>query len=249
LNKHFLFYRQVCVSAFIPALVLGMLSAAPMQKAHATGNVSDTPTAYSATEEEQDNIKVYQEAMPSVVSISNGRSQGAGVILTPDGLVVTNKHVIEGSSTVNLKTANETSYKAQVVSYGSGNEDLAFLKIMSNQSFPYMRLGDSSTVRVGQRVLAIGSPFGLDGTLTTGIVSRIDRERNLLQSDAAINPGNSGGPLLNLRGELIGINRSIINPVGASSAGISFAVPVNVIRQEVANQGLGASTVARDFER
>jgi S1-C subfamily serine protease len=230
--------RKLWLLSPIPALAINLLLLAPPQTAaqEFTPLPGERLVSTTASGEEDENVLVYQKNAPAVVSINSGRNQGAGAIITSDGLVVTNRHVIQGASVVSLKTANGQSYKAQLISYEGFNKDLAFLRIVSrNAAFPYIRMGDSSQVRVGQRVLAIGSPFGLDGTLTTGIISRIDRERNMIQTDAAINPGNSGGPLLNTHGDLIGINRSIINPVGASSAGISFAVPVNTVKQEVAS--------------
>src|SRR5262249_3119479 len=109
--------------------------------------------------------------------------------------------------------------------------DMALVKIVNHDSpCAVMALGNSDKVEVGQQVLAIGNPFGLEGTLTKGIVSRIDRPKNRIQTDAAINPGNSGGPLLNAQGELIGMNQAIVNPDGRSSAGIGFAIPVNLIK-------------------
>jgi serine protease Do len=218
------------------------------------GSVSDAnpslppalPTRWEGTPEETQNIAVYEQNIQSVVNINSGKNQGAGVILTASGLVVTSTHVIEGNSrALAIRTAAHLEYPVRLVAVGQINRDLAFLQIESQQPFVPVRLGDSATVRVGQRVLAIGSPFGLDGTLTSGIISRLDRQRNLLQTDAAINPGNSGGALLNIHGELIGINRSIINPMGASNAGVSFAVPVNVLRQELKRLGFTEETMAQ----
>ena len=246
LKRSFNIAQKAALFASIPALVINLTMLTPMQASHAAwDHVGTAAPASEYTTEESDNMSVYQQNAPAVVSISSGQNQGAGVILSAEGLLVTNKHVIENATIVSVKTSDNTQYKAKLVTIGGFNKDLAFLKIQSQDTFPYVKLGDSSTVRVGQRVYAIGSPFGLDGTMTTGIVSRIDHTRNMLQTDAAINPGNSGGALLNRHGELIGINRSIVNPVGASSAGISFAVPVNVVKQEVASLGLMPhSTVA-----
>lgn len=231
-------YRRFAFLGIVPMFfAAGVFMQTPMQTPQAQADTLnyEVEVATTSSIEENQNVIVYEQASPAVISINSGRNQGAGAIISPDGLVVTNRHVIQGTRVVNIKTEDGTRLKAQLLAYDRFNKDLAFLRIQGRRSFPYIRLGDSSTVRVGQRVLAIGSPFGLDGTLTTGIVSRIDKARGLIQTDAAINPGNSGGPLLNTRGELIGINRSIINPVGASSAGISFAVPVNIIKQEIAN--------------
>ncbi len=253
MNKRSSYIQKLWLLSPVPALVLNLLVFSPAQPSNAADADEPRPVehsvSYQSTQEEQENISVYQRNAPAVISINSGRNQGAGVIIASDGLVVTNKHVIQGASSVVVKTEDGSQYQANLVSLGGMNRDLAFLKINSNRTFPFVRLGDSSSVRVGQRVLAIGSPFGLDGTLTTGIVSRIDKTRNMIQTDAAINPGNSGGPLLNTRGELIGINRSIVNPVGASSAGISFAVPVNVVKQEIASISRNTFTVAGGYNR
>ncbi len=243
--------RTLLLLSPIPALLLNLLFFTPALKSHAAQVPEKITTSNSngpLTQDEVENITIYQQVAPAVVSINSGQDEGAGVILTPDGLVVTNRHVINNARTVSVKTTNGHQYQAQLISTKGFNKDLAFLKIQSNDTFPTVRLGDSTSVRVGQRVLAIGSPFGLDGTLTTGIISRIDYARNMLQTDAAINPGNSGGPLLNGQGDLIGINRSIINPVGASSAGISFAVPINVVKQEIASLGINATIAATHSE-
>lgn len=182
--------------------------------------------------DEQENIDVYKIASSAVVTIKTGSTAGAGCIIDPSGIVVTNKHVIGNGYNVNVKLADGNMYNASVIDVD--NDDLALLKINSNTSFPYIRLGDSSKVQVGQRVLAIGNPFGLERTLTIGIISRIDYNMNRIQTDAAINPGNSGGPLLNSRGELIAINQAILNPSGKSSAGIGFSIPSNTVKRLLA---------------
>jgi serine protease Do len=225
-------------------MALNLMVLTPMSKSTAALEQAPSEIPVSVSAEEQANIAVYERNAPAVVGINSGKNQGAGVILTSDGLVVTNKHVVLDAKTVTVKLADDRFQQARVVALGLDNKDLAFLRLNGRGPYPTAKMGDSGLVRVGQRVLAIGSPFGLDGTLTTGIVSRIDRTRNMIQTDAAINPGNSGGPLLNIRGELIGINRSIINPVGASSAGVSFAVPINVVKQQIASIG-PSSTLAQ----
>ena len=238
--------RKIALYSAVPALGINLMLIMPLQHSHAAASLpAERPVAYSMSEEELQNMEAYQQSSPAVVSIVSGKNQGAGVILSPDGLIVTNRHVTLGAKTVMVQTCDGNSYEGKSVGEGDASHDLAFLKISSNQSFPYIRLGDSTAVRVGQRVLAIGSPFGLNGTMTTGIISRIDTQRNVLQTDAAINPGNSGGALLNTQGELIGINRSIVNPVGPSSAGISFAVPVNEVKLQAANVGFNVMANAQ----
>lgn len=186
----------------------------------------------SVSSDERDNINVYKSASAAVVTIKSLTGAGAGCIIDPAGIIVTNKHVIGSSYMVNVSLADGNTYNASILDVD--NDDLALLKINTNGQFPYIRIGDSSRIEVGQRVLAIGNPFGLERTLTTGIISRIDYDLNRIQTDAAINPGNSGGPLLNTRGELIGINQAILNPSGHSSAGIGFAIPSNTIKRLLA---------------
>lgn len=178
------------------------------------------------------NVTVYEKVNPAIVAIdaqvSDGVSSGTGCILTSDGLILTSSHVIDGASAIDVTTSKGEVYKASVSSIIGKNNDLALLKIKSKIKLPTIALGDSSKVRVGQKVLAIGNPFGFNGTLTTGIISRIDYERNKIQTDAAINPGSSGGPIVNVNGEIIGISQSIFNPDNnKSNIGIGFAIPVN----------------------
>jgi len=161
------------------------------------------------------------------------RSQGAGsgVIINPDGTILTNNHVIENAKEVTVTLADKKEYKATVVGRDP-KTDLAVLKIESDESLPAAALGDSENLKVGDWVVAIGNPFGLSHTVTSGIVSAKGRVigagpyDDFIQTDASINPGNSGGPLFNMRGEVIGINTAII-PYGQ---GIGFAIPVNTAK-------------------
>ncbi len=166
------------------------------------------------------------------------RSLGSGFVISPDGYIVTNNHVVDGADSikVNLRADGngEVSYDAEVI--GTDKEtDLALLKIKADVSLPYLAFGDSDALKVGQWVMAIGNPFGLDHTVTAGIVSAKGRAigagpyDNFIQTDASINPGNSGGPLLNLEGQVIGINTAII----ASGQGIGFAIPSRLARQVI----------------
>lgn len=176
--------------------------------------------------EEGVNVRVYEAASPAVVGIETTTGSGSGSIISPDGLVLTNAHVVSGSETVTVKLSDGREFEGNVIAYGEGGLDLAAVRIVSNErNFPTVRVADPDAVAVGQRAFAIGSPFGFQGTFTTGIVSRLDRDRGLIQTDAAINPGNSGGPLLNSRGELIGVNSAIFSPgAGAGNVGIGFAI-------------------------
>ena len=196
---------------------------------------------------------VYQAATPSVVTITSnvtgpfgqqGQATGSGIALDTKGDIVTNDHVIKGASQITVSFSNGQTATATVVGTNLGY-DLAVIKVSvaSSQLRPAL-LGDSGTVQVGDPVYAIGSPFGLSGTLTEGIVSALNRNKarvtasdnagsrlnNLIQTDTPINPGNSGGPLVNAKGEVIGINESIESPVDGS-VGVGFAIPINLVKQ------------------
>jgi S1-C subfamily serine protease len=201
--------------------------------------------------DEQINIRVYAAVNRSVVNITTASDgsgvfgdetssgTGSGFVIDTSGHILTNYHVIEGADTVQVNLSDGSAHEAQVIGRDASN-DVAVLKIdaPATQLFP-VALGDSSKLLVGQKILAVGNPFGLERTLTTGIISSLDRSlkakngrmiRGIIQTDAAINPGNSGGPLLNSRGEVIGMNTAIVSQVG-QSAGISFAVPINAIQR------------------
>lgn len=186
---------------------------------------------YSSAEE-KNFITVYEKILPSIVAIEadidRGTSGGTGCVISKDGLILTSSHVIENSRNIKVTTHTGKDYNAKVLAILKNKNDLAIIKINTKEDLPLVKFGDSNDIKVGQRVLTIGCPFGFSNTLTTGIVSRIDKERNKIQTDAAINPGCSGGPLLNLKGEIIGINQSIYNPDNnRSNIGIGFALPSN----------------------
>lgn len=175
---------------------------------------------------------------------------GSGFLISDNGYVLTNQHVIDNAATITVHLANDnTAYKAQVV--GQDYElDLAVLKIDSKSKFSTLALGDSNNIRVGEWVVAIGNPYGLDHTVTVGVVSAKGRPinienrvyKNLIQTDAAINPGNSGGPLLNIKGEVIGINTA----VNAHAQGIGFAISVNTAK-EIINELIEKGKVIRPY--
>jgi S1-C subfamily serine protease len=205
--------------------------------------------------DEQAMIELFERARDSVVYISTRqqvqdfwtrnifsvpRGTGSGFVWDEQGHVVTNFHVIEGASEATVRLADGRDYRAALVG-ASPAHDIAVLRIgVGFKRPPPVPIGESANLKVGQKVFAIGNPFGLDWTLTTGIVSALDRSlpsergtiEHLIQTDAAINPGNSGGPLLDSSGRLIGINTAIFSPSGAS-AGIGFAVPVDTVNRVV----------------
>ncbi len=162
------------------------------------------------------------------------RGAGSGFIVSPDGYVVTNNHVVEGAREIVVTLADRAEYPATVVGRDP-KTDLALLKIHPTKDLPAVALGDSDRLRVGDWVVAIGNPFGLANTVTAGIVSAKGRVigagpyDDFIQTDASINPGNSGGPLFNLRGEVVGINTAVV----ASGQGIGFAIPVNTVKRVV----------------
>ncbi len=184
--------------------------------------------------EEFINVTVYERINPAIVLVEaqlpDGLSSGTGCIINKSGIILTSSHVVNNSKYIEITTSKGETYKAEIIPPKGENKDLALLKIKPKRPLPVIHLGDSSIIKVGQKVLAIGNPFGFNGTLTTGIVSRIDYERNKIQTDAAINPGSSGGPILNASGEVIGISQSIYNPDNnKSNIGIGFAVPSNEV--------------------
>ena len=165
----------------------------------------------------------------------NAPGSGSGVIIDPQGHIVTNNHVVGEANEVEVRLSDKTKFIAQVVGKDP-DTDVALLKVVTDRSLPYASFGDSGTVKVGQWVLAVGNPFGLDRTVTLGVVSGMGRDNmnlsryeNFIQTDASINPGNSGGPLFNMQGQIIGINTAIIN----FAQGIGFAIPSNMTKQVI----------------
>ncbi|MGA2879368.1 MAG: trypsin-like peptidase domain-containing protein [Bryobacteraceae bacterium] len=204
---------------------------------HATGLSSD----------ETNNIDIYKSSHLATVNITStvyrrtifmeiypSKDQGSGFLISADGKILTNNHVVANERQLEVTLSDQSRYKAQLLSRDEAN-DLALLQITPRTKLPALHLGDSDALQVGQKVLAIGNPFGLEGTLTTGIVSSLGRSirgenertlEGLIQTDAAINPGNSGGPLLDSAGNVVGINTAILGPNGGN-IGIGFAMPIN----------------------
>lgn len=200
------------------------------------------------------NIGVYERINPAIVAIeanlNDGFSAGTGCVIRSDGVILTGSHVIDGAKEIDVTTSDGKIYKASVLVKMGKNKDLALLKIVPKSRLRTISFGDSADVKVGQKVLAIGNPFGFAGTLTSGIVSRIDYAKGRIQTDAAINPGCSGGPLLNSQGEVIGISQSIYNPDNnISNIGIGFAIPINEAKKfiETANLGNAILTGKKKF--
>jgi len=209
----------------------------------------------AAAPDEQNNIEVYRKLSPGVVNVHSTsyardffgyveprQGSGSGSVIDQQGHILTNHHVIEGATKVAVSFGGQKNYAATVVGRDP-DTDLAVIKLveMPREGLTVIPLGDSDRLEVGQKVLAIGNPFGLDRTLTTGVISGLQRPiraRNdrpiegAIQTDASINPGNSGGPLLDSHGRMIGINSQILSPSGAS-AGVGFAVPVNIAKRIV----------------
>ncbi len=210
-----------------------------------------------ATEDEANSTEIFQAASPAVVYVTTTtlarrsffsydvlevpKGSGSGFVWHESGLIVTNFHVIDGANRVEVTLSDGEAYEAEVIGRAP-EKDLAVLRMLKPpQDLATLPIGDSTELAVGRKVLAIGNPFGLDTTLTTGVVSALGREinspsgrriRGVIQTDAAINPGNSGGPLLNSLGQLVGVNTAIYSPSGGS-AGIGFAIPVNTVREVV----------------
>ena len=196
--------------------------------------------------DEQNNIEIYRTAHLATVNITStvyhrtlfmeavpSRDFGSGFIISQDGRILTNNHVIADSNRIEVTLSDQTRYRATLLNRDPIN-DLALIQITPKKKLPIVHLGDSDALQVGQKVLAIGNPFGLEGTLTTGVVSSLGRTirgendqelEGLVQTDAAINPGNSGGPLLDSQGNVLGINTAILGQNG--NIGIGFAMPIN----------------------
>ncbi len=228
----------------------GAQTGKPLQEATPVSGLTDP----SVASDEKNNQEVYQAYGPGVVNITSTvmvqdwftaypkQDSGSGSVLDKQGHILTNFHVIQNSEKLDVTLSNNHTFSARIIGVDPDN-DLAVIRIdaPAEELIP-VPLGDSKSLFVGQKVLAIGNPFGLDRTLTTGIVSGLSRPirseftnrliDGVIQTDAAINPGNSGGPLLNSRGQVIGVNTMIYSPSGGS-VGIGFAVPVDTARRVV----------------
>jgi len=255
--------RQVLAVALVSALfAAGAIAVVDRlaNRVQPSGSAFSSSTPAGLTDptiatDEQNNIEVYRTFSPGVVNVHSTsyardffgfvepqEGSGSGSVIDQEGNILTNYHVIEGATKLAVSFGGQKNYAAQLVG-GDPDTDLAVIKLIERPKEPLtiIALGDSEKLEVGQKVLAIGNPFGLDRTLTTGVISGLQRPiraRNgrpiegAIQTDASINPGNSGGPLLDSHGRMIGINSQILSPSGAS-AGVGFAVPVNIAKRIV----------------
>jgi S1-C subfamily serine protease len=270
--------KQLVAVAIIPALLAAIIVACA-QRALERREVAFEPVAIAdptVATDEQNNIEIYRAVSPGVVNITSqvyqqtwwgvfpSEGTGSGSIVDPRGYILTNYHVVQGASQLEVQVENE-KFPATVAGTDR-DDDLAVIKIEPRgRKLTVVNLGTSQGLQVGQKVLAIGNPFGLQRTLTTGIISGLERPlrdpaarrtiTGAIQTDAAINPGNSGGPLLNAKGEMIGINTAIQANAGGGSIGIGFAVPVDIAKKiipEIISKGyvsrpwMGVSTSPLD---
>jgi serine protease Do len=253
----------------VPLLCVALLTLSPavaFADTESDGSPTRSASGLRMLEEIQTVItELAESAKPSVVNlfplsgpgrareipqerIPNSPGSGSGLIIDADGHIVTNNHVIGDATEIEVRLSDKSTLIGQVIGKDP-DTDLAVIKVTPEHPLAYAKFGDSSSVRVGQWVLAVGNPFGLDRTVTLGVVSGIGRENinlsryeNFIQTDASINPGNSGGPLFNLHGEVIGINTAIIN----FAQGIGFAIPSNMAKQ-VIQQLLAKGRVVRGW--
>jgi S1-C subfamily serine protease len=249
------------------AVACGSSTSNAEQTQSPTTAATSQPKATSAASgaDESSTPDLYDQVRPSVVRItsltvtrsllgsSQGEAEGSGVILDKDGNILTNYHVVENASQLQVALFDETTASAEVVGTDP-SADLAVIKAdFSGVDLSPASLGDSDQIRVGESVIAIGNPFGLEGTVTEGIVSGLDRTlaeqqnrplRELIQTDAAINPGNSGGPLVDYNGEVIGINTAIENPSGTNTfVGVGYAIPINAAKRSLPDMLAGQTVV------
>lgn len=232
-----------CIFPLLPREEMAAAGAPEVQQAPRTEEENEIIQIYKSTNEAVvfiTTITLTVDPMDFYFEVQPREGTGSGIIVDAQkGIVLTNLHVIQDAHRIEISLANGLNYKARLVGFDT-ESDLAVLQLHEPpKNLTSVKFGDSSRLEVGQRVLAIGNPFGLNRTLTTGIISSLDRVvknpkgitmRGLIQTDASINPGNSGGPLLDTAGRLIGINSAILSQSG-DSAGIGFAVPINQIKR------------------
>jgi 2-alkenal reductase len=247
----FLFISIVSLACGVPARTLTTTQPTPAVEVVQLVPTGDTSPATLVVDEDQVLVDMYSRLNPSVVNVTvylnqdsqlESYAQGSGFVYDDQGHVLTNAHVVHGSDAVEVTFSDGLIREASVVGEDL-HSDLAVLKVQLPEGVTAIPLGEMDNLAVGQTVVAIGNPFGLDGTLTRGIISALGRTipaltvfsiPQAIQTDAAINPGNSGGPLLNLNGEVIGVNAQIeTNGTTESNLGVGFAIPVSIIKRVV----------------
>ena len=226
------------MKALFPAILLQLLSALALPLSGGEQSPKSFQDAYAA---------IAEKAFPAVVVVGNyqynGRTfvrtgVGSGFLVRADGTIATNYHVIKNAAAIAVKLSDKEVVPAKVIA-SDPDIDLAVIRIFVNRKLPYLKFADTTKVKVGHYAIAIGAPFSLSHTMTTGIVSHKGRKLNggyyedYIQTDAAVNPGNSGGPLLDITGKVIGINSCIISPDGQSNAGIGFAIDGNLAKKRI----------------
>lgn len=253
--KRILFVVSILMITMLACQITGINTPPPPTPAiriEATAPVLPTPADVSEVQSTLEAL--YQQVMPGVVAIDTGNSLGSGFVFDGEGHVVTNQHVVEGASQVEV--AFSSGFRAYGTVIGTDSDaDIAVIKVDAPQDQLHpLAIGDSNTLSVGEQVVAIGNPFGLSGTMTLGIVSGLGRTQpahvapgetgffstaDIIQTDAAINPGNSGGPLFNLKGEVVGINQSIRTNTfngttgNAVNSGVGFSISINLVKRIV----------------
>ena len=247
-SAHAAGYDQGPLTTFAPMVkhvmpaVVNISSSRVVRNQEMPGNFLDDPTFR----------RFFGGRMPQMPRERRAESLGSGVIVSPDGYILTNNHVVEGATQIKVAFADQREFPAKIIGTDKST-DVAILKI-DQKDLPVLALSDSSRAQVGDVVLAVGNPFGLGQTVTMGIVSatgrslggRIERFEDFIQTDAAINPGNSGGALVNTKGELVGINTAILAGESGGNQGIGFAIPINLARN-VMEQILKTGKVSRGY--
>ena len=247
--------RTIATAALIVGVGLGIAldrSADEFVRPLAANQTVTVPVAQPSnaplTDEETTVIRVAREITPTVVSVSRQGGSGSGVIVSRDGVVLTNAHVVGRASAVQVGLADGRSLRGRVIGMDE-TIDVAVVRVEAS-NLPAAPIGDSDRLEVGQSAIAIGNPLGLERTVTSGVVSAVNRSprgfdlAGLIQTDAAISPGNSGGPLVDSRGRVIGINTAVL--AGAGASGLGFAVPIN-LANDVVRQVLTTGRVTRAF--
>ena len=272
----------VALASALTGLAVATAVFQPWSDGGDAGNSAESPASTASTSDAADRsdgeaslssdclsaADIYERLRPAVVEItttSGGHNplaprsggSGSGIVIDGDGTILTNNHVIAGADSLEVRFSDGSVASATVVGRDPGN-DLALIRAeRDGQELTVAPLGDSEQVRIGDPILALGNPFNLEGTLTQGIVSALDRTfaaggntrpiRNMIQIDAAVNPGNSGGPLINCQGEVIGVNTLLENPTGDNvNVGVAFAVPINAAKQSLPDMR-GGSTVSHSW--